>query len=250
MGLASPAPDRRWKIGELAAATGLTIRTLHHYDEIGLLAAGERSEGGHRLYGPRDVERLYRILALRELGLSLADIAAAIDGDGGDLRGALRGHLDRVEDRIRLQFELRGRLAWILRVLERTGEPAVQKVIEVMEFMAMHDRYYTPEQQAALQQRAEAMGGDALRRSEQEWADLIAEVRTEHERGTDPASPRMRELATRWRALVEQFTGGDPGIRRSLATMYRQEDPLVVSHGALDRELMAYAMRAVQALDG
>ena len=53
-----------WKIGELARRTGLTVRTLHHYDEIGLLSA-QRSEGGHRVYDEAAVQRLYRIVSLR-----------------------------------------------------------------------------------------------------------------------------------------------------------------------------------------
>jgi MerR family transcriptional regulator, thiopeptide resistance regulator len=54
-------------VGRLAAATGLTVRTLHHWDAIGLLAPAERSQAGHRRYGPAEVRRLYRIVALRRL---------------------------------------------------------------------------------------------------------------------------------------------------------------------------------------
>src|SRR6266540_480829 len=70
------------RIGELAAATGLTVRTLHYYEEIGLLIPSGRTNAGHRLYDDTDVARLYRICLLRRLGLPLvvyADIAAAHD---------------------------------------------------------------------------------------------------------------------------------------------------------------------------
>jgi MerR family transcriptional regulator, thiopeptide resistance regulator len=70
------------RIGEVAAATGLTVRTLHHYDEIGLLAASERSEAGYRLYSDADVRRLYRIVAFRRLGFALSQIAPLLDRDG------------------------------------------------------------------------------------------------------------------------------------------------------------------------
>ena len=53
------------KVGELARRTGLTVRTLHHYDAIGLLRPSERSESGYRLYGDADMRRLYRIIAMR-----------------------------------------------------------------------------------------------------------------------------------------------------------------------------------------
>ena len=71
-----------WKIGELARRTGLTVRTLHHYDEIGLLSPAERSDGGHRVYGEAEVQRLYRIVSLRSLGFPLEAVAAALEGRG------------------------------------------------------------------------------------------------------------------------------------------------------------------------
>ena len=73
-----------WKIGELATRTGLTVRTLHHYDEIRLLSPVERSHGGHRVYGEADVRRLYRIVSLRSLGFPLDAIAAALDHEDSD----------------------------------------------------------------------------------------------------------------------------------------------------------------------
>ncbi|HZK52235.1 MAG TPA: MerR family transcriptional regulator, partial [Actinomycetota bacterium] len=93
----------RWKIGELARATGLTVRTLHHYDEIELLRPSERSEAGHRIYTDADVRRLYRVISLRQLGFPLADITSMIESDDADPRAAVRRHLDGVEDQIELQ---------------------------------------------------------------------------------------------------------------------------------------------------
>ncbi len=86
----------------------------------------------------------------------------------------------------------------------------------------MSDRYYTQEQQQALAQRRDALGPDGMRAAEQAWADLIAEAEAERAAGTDPAAPRMQDIARRWRALIEQFTDRDPGIGRSLGRMYRE----------------------------
>ncbi|MGH2907848.1 MAG: MerR family transcriptional regulator, partial [Solirubrobacteraceae bacterium] len=60
---------RSWRIGELAAASGLSVRALRHYDELGLLTPSERTDSGYRLYSETEVRRLYRIVALRRLGL-------------------------------------------------------------------------------------------------------------------------------------------------------------------------------------
>lgn len=89
--------DKRWRVGELAAATGLTVRALHHYDEQGLLVPSERTEAGHRLYAEEDVECLYRILALRSLGIWLDEIAAVLDDESLGLVETVRRHLERVE---------------------------------------------------------------------------------------------------------------------------------------------------------
>src|SRR5689334_476473 len=71
----------RWSIGELARAGGVTVRTLRHYDEIGLVTASERTSAGHRRYTARDLRRLYRVRALRALGMSLEDIRDAGSAD-------------------------------------------------------------------------------------------------------------------------------------------------------------------------
>jgi TipAS antibiotic-recognition domain len=88
---------------------------------------------------------------------------------------------------------------------------------------------------------------DAIERAERGWAELIGEVEREYEAGTSPSDPRVQELASRWRALVEQFTGGDPGIRASLERMYREEGVERASHGMVKPELMEYVGRAMAA---
>jgi MerR family transcriptional regulator, thiopeptide resistance regulator len=70
-------------VGDLARLTGVTVRALHHYDEIGLVRPSDRSAAGYRLYSDADVHRLQQVLLLRELGLPLEEIAAAIDSGLG-----------------------------------------------------------------------------------------------------------------------------------------------------------------------
>ncbi|MFD0559655.1 DNA-binding transcriptional MerR regulator [Stackebrandtia endophytica] len=69
------------EIGEVAKATGLTVRTLHHYDRLGLLVPHRRSDNGHRVYSAADIERIYRIQALRRLGFKLKEMPALLDRD-------------------------------------------------------------------------------------------------------------------------------------------------------------------------
>ena len=235
-----------WKIGDLAKATGLTVRTLHHYDEIGLLVP-ERSPAGHRVYADRDVRRLYQIVALRQLGFPLDEIARYLAPAGSDLRPAMRRHLERLEQQLDLQERLRQRLLRALDTLEQAGEPSTDQFLDILEAMTKMEKYYTPEQLAQLEQRRRELGDDAIQRAQQEWSDLISAVEAERERGTDPASPRLEQLARRWQELIEQFTGGDAGIRRSLQRMYEQEGAAVASRGMVSPELMEYVQRAIAA---
>jgi MerR family transcriptional regulator, thiopeptide resistance regulator len=111
---------RARKVGELAVATGLTVRTLHYYEEIGLLVASGRTRAGHRLYADTDVARLYRICLLRRLGLPLAEISRALDDPAWSLRAAMAAHLAELDHRIDAAARLRTRLAVLL---DSTGAP-------------------------------------------------------------------------------------------------------------------------------
>ncbi len=129
--------EGRWKVGELARATGLTVRALHHYDEVGLLVPSERTPAGHRLYAEADVRRLYRVLALRRLGMRLDEIASLLDDERVSLVETVRRHLDQVERQLERQQLLRQRLRHILEALERSIEPAVEEFIDALEAMAV-----------------------------------------------------------------------------------------------------------------
>ena len=145
--------DTAYTVGALARASGLTVRTLHHWDAIGLLAPAERAGNGYRRYGAAEVARLYRILALRRLGLSLDEIAAALEHEGPELQAAVRAHLARVEEQLAATAQLRDRLVRILDALGEEAGPSSRQLIETIEVMTMHEQYYTPEQLEQLAAR-------------------------------------------------------------------------------------------------
>jgi DNA-binding transcriptional MerR regulator len=233
-------------VGHLARATGLTVRTLHHWDEIGLLRPAERSGAGHRRYSEDDVARLYRIVALRRLGLSLDDVGAALDTEGPDLRAAVAAHLARVEAELRAQRELRRRLVGILDAFDRLDGPSTDQIIDAIEVMTMSERYYTPEQLEQLAERRERLGDERIREYEREWAELLEAMERERAAGTDPGAPAVQALAQRWRELISAFTGGDMGIHDSLNRMYSEEGVERASRGAVNPELWEYARRAIE----
>lgn len=234
------------RIGELAGAVGVTVRTLHHYDQIGLLRPS-RSEARQRLYDETDLRRLYRILALRRLGFGLPEIAACLDQPGFDPRSIVRRQLDDLRRRLRLELELETRLTAVCEELDRTHEPSADQLIDVLEALHRMESYYTPEQRETMEAHRQALGEAGLARGQQEWTALIAEVEAARRRGVDPADPQARELGRRWMALVEGMTGGDAGVRQSMLTMFEKEGPEAASGGAVSPELWDYIRRAIAA---
>ena len=90
-----------YSVGQVAGLAGVTIRTLHHYDEIGLLSPSGRSAAGYRIYEEADLERLQRILFYRELGFTLEEIATIVDDPRTDVVGHLRRQRELLTERIK-----------------------------------------------------------------------------------------------------------------------------------------------------
>ena len=235
------------KVGTLARRTGITVRTLHHYDEIGLLRPSRRSPAGHRLYGLAEVQRLQRIASLRQLGLPLDEIRRCLELPGYGIAAVLEMQRDRLEEHIGRQTAL---LAEITKLIERVR---TQNATDIDDFtgairMTMdYDAYYTPEQLEQLKARADSIGSERIEQVQREWEQLFAAFGRAMEDGIDPAAPEVGILCGRYDALIGEFTGGDPGIMASLTEMYRQEGgPEVMARHGMDMPagLWAYIGRA------
>ena len=109
----------------------------------------------------------------------------------------------------------------------------------------MFEKYFTDEQRQTLKERGDKLGPEAIKAVEEEWPRLIAAVREEMNKGTDPRSERVRELARRWRELLNAFSGGDRQMEESAAKMYRQE-PQVAQQYGLDPEMFKYIGEAMK----
>lgn len=232
-----------WKVGELAGRTGLTVRTLHHYDAIGLLSPSRRTSAGYRLYEDADVARLQQVVALRQLGLTLEEIRVALEDPSYTLPRVLRLRAGRMKEEIEAQRRLCARLETLAERLDATETVSVEEWLEVIGAMTMVEKYYTPEQLAALEKRREEVGEARIREVQEEWPTLIAAVRAEMEKGTEPTDPRVRELARRWMGLVAEFTGGDPGIAKAVKEAYTNE-PAMRERSGIDPAMFDYVRRA------
>lgn len=239
----------RWTVGELAEATGLTVRTLHHWEEIGLLDP-PRTSAGHRSYTGVEVTRIYQVMALKQLGLALDEIAALFAGEAPPPEATLRRQLLAVEEEVRQRQALRDRLRLVLDRLERGGQHAdVGLLIEVIETMTMFEDKLTAEQRNWFARRREQLGEDTWQAMLAEWPDLVAQMQSYMDSGTDPADPAVRRLAGRWDELTERFLGDDPRIRTAAGKAWREiwaEHPeqLRKSPSVAPPELWDYVRRA------
>lgn len=179
--------DRRWRVGELAAAAGLSVRALRLYDEIGLLVPSERSSAGHRRYAEGDLRRLYEILALRRLGLSLVDVSRVLDHEH-DLRLVIGNQLRQVERSINVSQALRRRLHGLLAALEREAKPTVENLTTLMKEMSSMENRLDPEQLRELTEGRRRMND---RLSATELAELAESRRSKFDQLTQTEIAEM-----------------------------------------------------------
>lgn len=224
------------KVGELARRTGLTVRTLHHYDEIGLLKPSGRSESGYRLYGPGDVARLHGIQALRHMGLPLAEIAALFEGRGAPPERIIEQQLCALDLEIARATELRGRLVLLREKLDEGGEPPLQDWLAVLSEMATYGKYFNAEELRAI--------FDGWERVKDEWPALIEELRAVMDRGIPWDAPEVQPFARRWMSLVLGWMGSDFDLIERWDQMYRREPYAHISRGAPPEDMIAYIRQA------
>lgn len=234
------------KVGELAKQTGISVRTLHYYDEIGLLSPSGRTEADYRLYDGADIIRLQQIMSLRQLGFSLLEIKECLQKPDFSLHHTIQLHITRLREQIELSQRLLYRLETI--ASHQAASLNIEDLIQTIEAITMFEKYYTPEQLETLNQRRESLGESQIHQVENEWEKLIAQARVEMEKGTSPSSESVQNIARRWRELIDEFTGGDSGIEQSLTTMYQQEGVETASRGMGDSALWEYMGNAIALL--
>ncbi|BBY45083.1 transcriptional regulator [Mycolicibacterium celeriflavum] len=217
-------------VGAVAALTGVSVRTLHHYDHIGLVVPSVRTSAGYRGYTDADIERLHVVLVYRSVGLPLEEIRALLDGEANVL--------DHLERQHRLLLEQADRLQHTIKAVEelmsahRSGiQLTAEEQVEIFGPEA-HTRIST--EYAA---EAEERWGDtdawkqsqqrASRFTKQDWIDIKAEgdallqaLAEAKRRGVVAGSAEADALAERHRLSIERFYDCDHEMQVCLAQMY------------------------------
>lgn len=208
--------DPVFRVRQFAELAGTTVRTLHHYDRLKLLQP-TRTRAGYRVYGLRDLERLEQIVALKYLGIPLKQIKPLLERDSAKLPAVLRKQRYALEEkRRRLDQAIDA-----IRDAEKLIDSAVlKKIIEVIEMQdngEQFKQYYSDEAWQKLAERRENMTPEEkaqVEQAPQAWAKLYqeAEALMAADPNISPADPRAQSLATRWKAQISAFTGGDTAV--------------------------------------
>lgn len=225
------------RVGQLARRCGLTIRTLHHYDTIGLLSPSVRSDAGYRLYNAHDIARLHRILALRELGVSLADIGTVLDRPEATLPAVIARQIAALDAELTRKATLRERLVQLGDQLARDEVPDPAGWLTTLELMTMYDTHFTADEL----ERLPFYRPDAER--EAQWRALADEADDLMQRDVPPQDAAARDLARRWMIALERDTAGDPTLLGKLDAMHREEPALQTQLG-ITPPMAAYVQRA------
>jgi DNA-binding transcriptional MerR regulator len=239
-------------VGEVARVAGVSVRTLHHYDQIGLLRPGGRSDAGYRLYSHDDLVRLREIIVWRQLGFSLHAIQELLDDPDHDRERALRRQRALVEhDLERLTATARA-LDKALAAYERGAEIEESEMFEEFDpaeyEQEARERWGHTEAYRESARRAAAYGETEWRQiraeSDEVVRDFAALLSAGEPAGGEPAravAERHREHISRWFYPV----GSD--MHRNLAQMYVSDPRFAATYDAVADGLSDYVRRAIVA---
>lgn len=225
------------QVGELAKRAGITVRTLHHYEQTGLLLPSARSAAGYRLYNLADVQRLHMIQALAKAGLELAEIRDFLEQRSLSLAELLDGQITLLDKQLRSIHTLRNRLVELRTGLTDDATPDLESWLQTLELMNMYDRWFSKEE---LQQLPFAVEKEALADI---WSGLVTEVKHSLEQNVSVTDARATDLASRWMERLEQDTAGKPEFLTRLNEMHSVE-PQMQEQTGITPEITDYITRA------
>lgn len=233
---------RLLKIGELAKKAGVTVKTLHHYDRIGLLPVTVGRESGCRLYGEKDVQRLQHILSLKSMGLSLEAIGKCLDDEEHSLHTTLLVQ----EASISANIENLKKIQSTLRLMmDRISNQSLSTddLLKFMKELQTMEKYYTADQVKKLKARYEKFP-DKVKEVEEAWPKLFKKFEEAMHKGLPVNDLKVQVLAKEAELYIDLFTGGDKEIAASLEKFSSEQRESALKVWNVSREVFDYADRA------
>ncbi|OXS74194.1 MULTISPECIES: MerR family transcriptional regulator [Domibacillus] len=238
---------KQWKVGELAKLTGLTVRTLRYYDQIGLFSPSDHSNSGHRLYNKSDILKLQNIQSLKQIGLSLEDVQSVVDDSNSESTSHILAiQMARLKEDIRIQQKLLKELENVL-ALSRNKQPLqVENLTKLLGAMKMNqEKYFTKEQLDQMKSNYEKADAETLRRSEKEFTLILEKLRGHMRNRTSATDKEVQELARKWSEIANSFTAHDPELQKA-AEKFHAENPGNDLQNGMDAEIYHYIMSALK----
>jgi len=213
-------------IKEFAALTGTTVRTLHHYDQLGLLRPSGRRPNGYRVYTQDDLLRLEQIIALKFLGLPLREIGRILESPALTLEKSLRVQAAIIIEEVRRLRRAERAIRQVGQHLDAGKRVNLKKIIQIIQEIQMSEetkknwaeRFYTAEEMKEFKEIGKGTTPEQMEAYQRKWAALIGEVKSNL--GTDPAGPLGQRLARRWKELFDEAYGGHPGLKKRIGEAY------------------------------
>ncbi len=243
----------RLTVKQVKEASGQSVRTLHHYDAIGLLRPDEISAAGYRLYSADDLERLQQIMFFKELGFSLADIKDILDSPGFDRRGAFLEHLELLRQK---QHRLNGLIKLVehnLEALDKGEKMTEDKMFDAFDEATMEEyKQEAKERWGNTDAYKESMRKTATY-SKEDWTRIAAAETDRRERiaalmDKDPGDPAVQAIMEEFfKSICEHYYSCTPEIFKNLGEMY-VADPRFAKNYETIKPGMADFMRQAMAI--
>jgi len=241
---------RRYRVRDVAELSGVTVRTLHHYDRMGLLVPGGRSDSGYREYDDSEVVRLQQILIWRELGFPLAEIKRLLDDPDYDRRDALRAQRETLATQAARYHAMIRSVDVTLRALEGDGEMKVERMFGGFD-PAAHEaevRWGDTDAYRESRRRTKSYTKADWQRIRDESGAIYAKLAREMAEGLAPDAPEVLELAEAHRRHIDRwFYPCSPEMHRGLAELYTSDERFTAAIDAYGAGLASFLARAIQA---
>ena len=218
-------------VGRAAALLGVSVKTLHHWDAIGLVRPSGRTRAGYRVYADEDLARAHQVLVHRETGLPLAEIGRVLDTPDTDVRGRLRRQREQLVERVVRLEKMIGAVDRMLEASRRGMRLTARQQVEIFGddwdpawVEDAEERWGDTDQWAQYEERTAGLTPEDWREIAARTEKLHADLATALHDGVPPGSPAANALVERHRALMGTYFDTTHAMQVCLGRRYVEEE--------------------------